>query len=123
MSWKCGRTASTRRSSRDPPAPRSRARPHEQLWDSYVRRATCPSGTVAFGGGANVVSNGVYDVAGLSTFGTKPEARSWTYGGAGDLGDRTLLDRVQVPATHAAGQDRDRPGHRRRHRAPRVASA
>ena len=60
-------------------------------WDSYVRRATCPSGTVAFGGGANVVSNGVYDVAGLSTFGTKPEARSWTYGGAGDLGDRTLL--------------------------------
>jgi hypothetical protein len=60
-------------------------------WGNHVRKATCPEGTVAYGGGANVVANGVYDVAGLYTFGTRPDGRSWTYGGAGALSGRTLL--------------------------------
>jgi len=60
-------------------------------WSSYVRKATCPVGTVAYGGGGNVTTNGLYDVAGLYTFGTKPDGRSWTYAGAGSLNGRTLL--------------------------------
>ena len=60
-------------------------------WGYYVRQATCPEGTVAYGGGANMTTTGTYDIDGLYTYGTKPDGRSWTYAGAGQLGSRALL--------------------------------
>ncbi len=66
-------------------------RSHIGGWGSHVRKATCPLGTVAFGGGGNMTTTGTYDVDGLYTFGTRPEGRSWTYAGAGELGSRALF--------------------------------
>jgi hypothetical protein len=60
-------------------------------WGQYVDRATCAEGTVAYGGGGNVVTNGAYDPAGAYTFGTRPEGRSWVYAGSVALGSRSLL--------------------------------
>jgi hypothetical protein len=66
-------------------------RSHISGWGSHVKTATCPLGTVAFGGGGNMTSTGTYDVDGLYTFGTRPVGRSWTYAGAGEMGSRGLL--------------------------------
>ncbi len=60
-------------------------------WGSHVKKATCPLGTVAFGGGGNMTTTGTYDIDGLYTFGTRPEGRAWTYAGAGELGSRALF--------------------------------
>ncbi len=60
-------------------------------WRYQNRTVTCPDGTVAYGGGGNVINSGVYDAAGLYTYGTVPDGRSWTYAGAGALGTRSLL--------------------------------
>lgn len=60
-------------------------------WRTYSRRATCPAGTVAYGGGGNVVqATGSYDAVGLYTHSTAPEGRSWAYAGTGALGGRML---------------------------------
>jgi hypothetical protein len=64
---------------------------HTGGWSYQVRKATCPLGTVAFGGGANMTTTGTYDIDGLYTYGTRPEGRSWTYAGAGSLGTRSLF--------------------------------
>jgi hypothetical protein len=66
-------------------------RNHIPGWSTQVRKATCPVGTVAFGGGGNMTTNGTYDIDGLYTVGTRPEGRSWTYAGAGDMGTRSLF--------------------------------
>ena len=61
------------------------------IWRTYTKRATCPAGYVAYGGGGNVVQpTGSYDVIGLYTHGTVPEGRSWSYAGTGGLGARML---------------------------------
>ena len=66
-------------------------RSHIAGWGSHVKKATCPLGTVAFGGGGNMTTTGTYDIDGLYTFGTRPEGRAWTYAGAGELGSRALF--------------------------------
>lgn len=61
------------------------------VWGYYNRQATCRQGTVAYGGGANIVDQGVYDSKGIYTYGTRPDDRSWTYAGTGELIERSLV--------------------------------
>lgn len=61
-------------------------------WGTYVKKATCPEGYVAYGGGANVINrDGYYDAYGLYTHGTLPNGRFWTYSGTGALSGRPLM--------------------------------
>jgi hypothetical protein len=67
-------------------------RSHQQgVWAYDNKQATCPQGTVAYGGGANVVAQGVYDAKGIYTYGTRPDDRSWTNAGTGELNERSLV--------------------------------
>lgn len=57
----------------------------------HVRKVTCPTGTVAYGGGGTVYSGTVFDLRGLETYASKPDGASWTYAGAGVLGSGRFL--------------------------------
>jgi hypothetical protein len=65
-------------------------RDHTGNWKAYTRRAACPDGTVAYGGGAFTSYQGSL-TGGLSTFGSVPDATGWTYSGAGVLHDGELV--------------------------------
>jgi hypothetical protein len=56
----------------------------------YVRKATCPTGTVAYGGGGTIYNGSVYDMQGIYAYASRPDDASWTYAGAGDLFGRVL---------------------------------
>lgn len=69
---------------------------------NLLGQASCPTGTVPYGGGSFVSRNGVPDPAGLAQFASFPKAHSWTVGQSGVLQDRPLwvsshcLPRAQV---------------------------
>jgi hypothetical protein len=59
-------------------------------WRAYTRRVACPTGTVAYGGGAFTTYRGAL-TGGLATFGSVPDAGDWTYSGAGTLNGTELV--------------------------------
>jgi hypothetical protein len=63
-------------------------RDHRGGWRSYVQKATCPDGTIAYAGGGSTYQYGLPTVHGLYQLGSMPstDAREWIYAGAGDLG-------------------------------------
>lgn len=66
-------------------------RDHTTTWAYHHRQVTCPEGSVAYGGGANVLNpDGTYSREGLFTYGTKPDGRGWTYDAGGVLDGRSL---------------------------------
>jgi hypothetical protein len=66
-------------------------REHRTGWHTYVRTATCPTGTLPYGGGSFVNGvNGYVDLAGLYDYASFPSGQQWYVGRAGDLGNRYL---------------------------------
>jgi hypothetical protein len=65
-------------------------RDHTGTWKAYTRRAACPAGTVAYGGGAFTSYQGTL-TGGLATFGSVPDPTGWTYSGAGTLNGTELV--------------------------------
>jgi hypothetical protein len=61
-----------------------------QIHQPYVRKVTCPTGTVAYGGGGTVYNGSVFDQDGLYIYGSKPDGASWSFAGFGTLGTRSL---------------------------------
>lgn len=68
-------------------------------------------GTVAYGGGGNVVTSGVYDAQGLYTYGTVPDGTTWTYAGTGALGTRSLV--VETHCRPGSGSETSASSSRR----------
>jgi hypothetical protein len=69
-------------------------RDHRGGWRTHVTRATCPEGTIAYGGGGNTSVNGTpTTTSGLYMVASMPgtDAREWIFGGAGELGNNTTL--------------------------------
>jgi hypothetical protein len=66
-------------------------RDHTVGGGDYVRRVSCPTGYLAYGGGGVLEQSGVYLREGLRTFASYPYGTStWIYGGNGALGDASL---------------------------------
>ncbi len=92
-------------------------RDHRDGWRSYVKSVTCPTGTVAYGGGGNQLTGGVPS-GHLYTFGSMPsgeqlDVRRGRYPRHFAAGSRCAL-----PAQGKARKDRHGLGHRdeaRRH--------
>ncbi|GAA4988148.1 hypothetical protein [Kineococcus glutinatus] len=67
-------------------------RDRRNVWRDFRETVTCPSGTVAYGGGGTVTSpEGIYDHRGLYISGSVPGVQGWTYAGTGSIGGNALV--------------------------------